>query len=221
MSCSVNPNRQLRNVQWVPKILTDDQKRSRLDNSWYFLSRYEDDPEEFIDRVVTQDESWVHLFDPACKKQSIQWKHLGSPTPKIEESFFGNASIFWDKQGIIMVSYPEESRTINGAYYAEELRRLRQEMARKKRGKLIRGVLLLQDNAPAHTSQVAMAAATECGFKVLPYPPYSLDLAPKSSLDCSIPLIPILLYASEVWGIYGYAHVDKVQIKFCQNLLNS
>ena len=25
-------------------------------------------------------------------------------------------------------------------------------------------VLLLQDNAPAHMSQVAMTAATECGF---------------------------------------------------------
>ena len=26
---------------------------------------------------------------------------------------------------------------------------------------------------PAHTSQVAVTAATECGFKVLPHPPYS------------------------------------------------
>ena len=34
----------------------------------------------------------------------------------------------------------------------------------------------LQDNAPAHTSQVAMAAVTECGFKVLPHPLYSPDL---------------------------------------------
>ena len=30
---------------------------------------------------------------------------------------------------------------------------------------------------------------------------------------------PILLYASEVWGIYGYDHVDKVHIKFCKKLL--
>ena len=40
------------------------------------------------------------------------------------------------------------------------------------------GVLLLQDNAPAHTSQVAMTAATECGFEILPHPPYSPDMAP-------------------------------------------
>ena len=41
------------------------------------------------------------------------------------------------------------------------------------RGKLTSGVLLLQDNVPAHTSQVAMNAATECGFEILPHPPYS------------------------------------------------
>ena len=58
------------------------------------------------------------------------------------------------------------------------LYRLRQEIARKRRGKLNREVLLLQDNAPAHTSQVAMTAATECGFEILLHPPYSPDMDP-------------------------------------------
>ena len=88
------------------------------------------------------------------------------------------ASIFWDSQGIIMIDYLQQGRTINGAYYADELRRLRQEIVRKRRGKLTQGVLLLHDNAPAHTSQIAMAAATDCGFEILPHPPYSPDLAP-------------------------------------------
>ena len=71
-------------------------------------------------------------------------------------------SIFWDCQGIIMIDYLEQVRTINGAYYAGGLRRLRQEIARKRRGKFTCGVLLLQDNVPAHTLQVPMTAATEC-----------------------------------------------------------
>ena len=70
------------------------------------------------------------------------------------------ASIFWDSQGVIMTDYLEQGRTINDAYYAGELRRLLQENARKRRGKLTRGVLLLQDNAPLHTSQVAISVAT-------------------------------------------------------------
>ena len=38
---------------------------------------------------------------------------------------------------------------------------------------MTRSVLLLQDDAPAHTPQDAMTAATECGFEIIPHPPYS------------------------------------------------
>ena len=53
-----------------------------------------------------------------------------------------------------MIDYLEQGRTINGAYYAGVLRRIRLEITRKRRGKLTRGILLFQDNAPAHTSQI-------------------------------------------------------------------
>ena len=79
---------------------------------------------------------------------------------------------------MIMIDYLEQGRTIKGAYYAGKLRPIPQEIARKRRGKLTRGVLLLQDNSPAHVSQVAITAATECGFETLPHPPYSHDMAP-------------------------------------------
>ena len=87
------------------------------------------------------------------------------------------ALIVWDSQGVIMIDYLEQGRTINGAYNTGKLRRLHQEIAGKRRGKLTRVVLLLQDNAPAHTSQVAMTAATEFGFEILPHPQYSPDMA--------------------------------------------
>ena len=44
---------------------------------------------------------------------------------------------------------------------------------KKGRGKLTRGVLLLQDNARVHTSHVVLTAAAECGFEILPHPQYS------------------------------------------------
>ena len=47
-----------------------------------------------------------------------------------------------------MVDYLEEGHSINSPYYAE-LRWLHQEIVKKRRGKLILGVLLMQDNAPA------------------------------------------------------------------------
>ena len=69
-----------------------------------------------------------------------------------------------------MIEYLEQGRTLNCAYYAGELRRLPQEIARKRRGKLTRGVLIFHNNAPAYTSQVAMTATTECGFEIIPHP---------------------------------------------------
>ena len=28
-------------------------------------------------------------------------------------------------------------------------------------------------------------------------------------------IVPILLYGSEVWGIYGYKEIEKLHLKFC------
>ena len=30
---------------------------------------------------------------------------------------------------------------------------------------------------------------------------------------------PILLYGSEIWGIYNYKEVDRLHLKFCKHLL--
>ena len=59
-------------ARWVPRMLTDDQKMTLLDIFRYFLSCYEDDPGNFIERVVTQDETWVHHFDPESTMQKKQ-----------------------------------------------------------------------------------------------------------------------------------------------------
>ena len=69
-------------------------------------------------------------------------------------------------------------KTINGEYYAELLRELRQAIKLKRPGKLTKGVLLHQDNTPAHKSLVAMSAVHDCGFELIDHLPYSPDLAP-------------------------------------------
>ena len=73
----------------------------------YLLSSYENDPGDFIKRVLTQDETWVHHFYPESKMQSKQWKHPGSPPPNKFKSVNSAGkrmiSIFWDIQGVNMV----------------------------------------------------------------------------------------------------------------------
>ena len=85
-----------------------------------------------------------------------------------------------------MTDYLSKNSTVTGVYYADELRKLREAMKKKRWGKLRHWVLLQHDNAPAHTSAVASAAA-ECGYELLPHPPYSPDLAPSDF--CLFPLL--------------------------------
>ena len=45
-----------------------------------------------------------------------------------------------------------------------------------------------------------------------------MDLCTKCSLFDRL-VVPILLYTSEVWGIYGYNDIDMFHMKFCKLLL--
>ena len=84
-----------------------------------------------------------------------------------------------------MADYLSKGSTVTGAYYANGLRKLREALKSKCRGKLRRGVLLLHDNAPAHTSAVVTSAAAECGYELLSHPPYLPDLALSDLPTCN------------------------------------
>jgi len=169
-------------ARWVPRMLTPENKQVRLTTSRDNLRQYNVDPAKFLRRYVTMDETWAHHFDPETKQQSKQWKHVASPPPvkfrKIASADKVLASVFWDSKGVLMIDYLERGKTVTGVYYAELIHKLRSAIKEKRRGKLSDGVLLHHDNAPAHTSAVAVATVRECGFELLSHPPYSPDLAP-------------------------------------------
>ena len=169
-------------ARWVPQMLTDAQLARRVECSALLKERILLAPEDFVFRYVTVDETWIYHYDPESKQQSKQWKSRGSKPPiKFKTQHSADkvlATIFWDAEGIIFIDYLDKGKTVNGAYYANLVRRLRQELIKKRRGKVTRGVLLHQDNAPPHTSQVAKAAIQESGFELIDHPPYSPDMAP-------------------------------------------
>lgn len=169
-------------ARWVPRLLTPEQKRTRCTLSTSNLELFEADEENFLARFITMDESWVHHYQPETKEQSKQWKHTSSPTPKkarvIPSAGKVMASVFWDSQGVLLIDYLEKGHTVTGLYYSQLLKRLREAIKEKRPGMLTRGVLFHHDNAPAHTSVLAMATIRDCGYELVPHPPYSPDLAP-------------------------------------------
>jgi len=86
------------------------------------LEFFRRDPNDFLSRLVTMDETWLYYYDPETKQQSMEWRHSGSPCPKkfqVQKSA-GKVlvSIFWDQEGIFFIDYLPKGQTINAEYYS-------------------------------------------------------------------------------------------------------
>ena len=105
----------------VPKCLNVDQKRQRCQLSEQLLEFFQRDPNDFLSRLVTMDETWLYHYDPQTMQQSVEWRHSGSSCPKKfrVQKFAGKvlALIFWDQDGILLINYLPKGQTINAEYY--------------------------------------------------------------------------------------------------------
>ncbi|XP_014485164.1 PREDICTED: histone-lysine N-methyltransferase SETMAR-like, partial [Dinoponera quadriceps] len=65
-----------RNVsaRWVPRLLTENQKRHCLKVCEWLLTRSQAEGEAFLYRIVTCDETWVHHYTPESKEASMEWR---------------------------------------------------------------------------------------------------------------------------------------------------
>ena len=61
----------------MPRLLTDDQKDIRVEISQELLANANGN-ENFLDNILTGDETWVYEYDFEIKMQSSQWMGKGS-----------------------------------------------------------------------------------------------------------------------------------------------
>ena len=125
-------------ARWVPKSLSDEQMATRASVCSAFLKRFRS-KDDFLFRLVTVDETWVHYYEPRIKL-SRQWVGPGSPRPKKfkTQPSAGKvmATVFWDAKGVIMLDFLPKRCTITGVYYANLLDQLRTAIREKRRSKL-------------------------------------------------------------------------------------
>ncbi|KAL1480973.1 hypothetical protein MTO96_050587 [Rhipicephalus appendiculatus] len=50
-------------AHWVPRLLTPFEKQERVEFSQALLTMYHANQEDFFNRLITQDECWVHHYD--------------------------------------------------------------------------------------------------------------------------------------------------------------
>ena len=110
------------------------------------LELFQRNPDEFLRRFITVDETWIHYFTPETKEQSKQWTSPSEPAPKktktVKSAGKVTVTVFWDARGIIHIDYLPSKQTINGNYYAA----LFQQYFKEKTSPLGEEVFFHQDN---------------------------------------------------------------------------
>ena len=86
---------------------------------------------------------------------------------------------FFDQEGIVHREFVPPGMTVNADFYCDVLRRLRENVRRKRPQKWQNQNLIIHhDNAPAHRSFKVSQFLAKNNMTVIPHPPYSPDLAP-------------------------------------------
>jgi hypothetical protein len=74
-------------------------------------------PRQFLERIVTADETWLHHYEPEGKAQSMAWRRL---TSSVAKKFKSQPSVgkimltfFWNMEGAILVHFTPKGETIN------------------------------------------------------------------------------------------------------------
>jgi len=170
-------------AKWVPHHLSEEQKAARKRVAEELLRRYEAEGEQFLNRIVAIDETWIRDFEPELKSQSCQWKHSTSPRPKKCRRQQSKVKLMmimaYDKNGVIATDRVPPGSTVTASYYTKFLQDVLRPKIRQKRSAMFdAGVLLLHDNARPHASRAVSEILEKYGWQVLPHPPYSPDMSP-------------------------------------------
>ncbi|UYV82119.1 hypothetical protein LAZ67_21000950 [Cordylochernes scorpioides] len=152
----VTEDLQMRKVcaKLVPKVLTQDQKELRVLRCQELLDLVQNEP-DFLNSVITGDESWMFKYDPESKRQSCAWHTKSSPRTKKARMSKSRIKtmiiVFFDIRGIVHCEFVPQGQTVNSAFYLEVLKRLKRQIARV-RTDIKDTVKLHHDNATSHTA---------------------------------------------------------------------
>ena len=140
-----------------PKILNEKHKASRVRCCKVFSAAAEENPDFFLDSVVTMDETFVAFSTPETKRQSMQWVKKGSSGPikacRHTSRRHKMVVTFLDRAGLLYQHYMPAGHTMN-SYFFKTLKAFKKVYARKRPQNRRKMVNLHADNAPAHASKM-------------------------------------------------------------------
>jgi [histone H3]-lysine36 N-dimethyltransferase SETMAR len=164
---------------WVPYELKPRDVERRFCMSEMLLQRHK--KKAFLHRMVTGDEKWIHYDNPKRKKSYTKRGKPAKSTPK--PNIHGAKvmlCIWWDQKGVLYYELLKPGETINGDRYRQQLIKLNAAIKQKRPEYATRheSIIFHHDNARPHVAVPVKNYLENVGWEILPYPPYSPDLAP-------------------------------------------
>jgi len=146
--------------RWIPRHLTEDHKKNRKGAFLAHLLHFNGHSEDFLEQIITGDETWVHQYCAETKVQSVAWKLPRSPTIKKFKTSTSSgklmATVFWDMNFVLLLHFSPPNETVNSAAYQVTLQKLKRAIQCKRPRMSDKRVLLLHDNARPHTAHVTV-----------------------------------------------------------------
>jgi hypothetical protein len=103
-------------ARWLPEMLIDDYKTKHMGAALNFLVRYHNEGDEFLNHIVTGDETWISYVTPGNKQQSVQWQHSASPKAKKFKQTLSAKKImctmFWNRCGALLIHFMTQGTTM-------------------------------------------------------------------------------------------------------------
>jgi hypothetical protein len=169
-------------ARFVPQSSTPEQREDRVTSCQDIIVMADAD-KNFLNEIITGDETWCFASDPETKRQSCEW--VGETSPVLKKLRFQRFRIktmliiFFNSQGAVRKEFIPEGKTVNAEFYEGVMDRPLKGIQRVHPAVFCsRDFFLLHDNAPAHKAAGVCQFLAQKNVTALYHPPYCPDLSP-------------------------------------------
>ena len=109
------------NARWIPHLLTDEQKRTRVAVAKKLLRMYPEFSKKVFDSLVTCDETWVYFYEPKRKCSNKVWATRNARRPNIAKRTRTVKKImyviFFNSKGPVLQIPVPKGKTVTENFY--------------------------------------------------------------------------------------------------------
>ena len=110
-------------ARWVPHLLTDEQKQSRVRLASQVIEKYDKCDPHHLEEIVTGDETWIYHFQPDSKAKNKVWVSSEGDRPVIACRYKTSNrmlyAIFFDSKSPVLQIPVSKGSSVTGKFYRE------------------------------------------------------------------------------------------------------